>query len=128
MDTGEFARDAGRNHPFRAAGADEEAILMPVVEEAEIALRIALAAWGLCGWMPRLARALQARGTHGRGPVHLHEAADAGEGFGGDAAPVTQSRGEVAVGDPAAAKGRFCQSRSAAGVCDRSQQFPALHW
>src|SRR5260370_35000549 len=89
MDIGKLERDAARNHPFFAAGADEEEILLPVIEEAEIALRIALAAWGLCGWRARPARGLQDRGAYGRGPGHLPEAPHAGEAPGGEPAPVT---------------------------------------
>src|SRR5260370_28008499 len=109
MDIAKLERDAARNHPFFAAGAHEEEILLPVIEEAEIALRIALAAWGLCGWRARPARVLQDRGAYGRCPVHLHEAANAVERLGGDAAPVTPSCGEPAVVDPAAAKAPFFQ-------------------
>ena len=107
MDIGEFERDPAGDHPFFAAGAHKEQIFLPVVEEAEVTLRIALAGWQLCGWGQRLAQALDDCGTGGGCPVHLHEAADAVECFGGDAAAVTQSRGELAVVDRAAAKGRF---------------------
>ena len=41
MDVGEFQPDALADHPFFAAGVDEQQILLPVVEETEIALRIA---------------------------------------------------------------------------------------
>ena len=40
MDVGEFQRDAVGHHPLFAAGVDEQQILLPVVEEAEVALRI----------------------------------------------------------------------------------------
>ena len=107
MDIVQLERDAVADHPFLAAGVHEQQIFLPVVEEAEVMLRIALAGWQLCGWGQRLAQALDDCGTGGRCPVHLHEAADAIECFGGDAAAVTQSRGELAVVDRAAAKGRF---------------------
>ena len=44
MDVGKLKRDAVRHHPLFAAGVDEQQILLPVVEEAEVALRIRLAA------------------------------------------------------------------------------------
>src|SRR5262245_15818847 len=107
MDIGEFERNPAGDHPFFAAGADEEEIFLPVIEEAEIALRIARAGghWR-CG-RPRLAWTLDDGGTRRRRPVILHEAADAFEGLGGDAAAVTQPRGELAVVDGAATEGRF---------------------
>ncbi len=41
MDVGELFGDAVRDLPLLAAGVDEQQIFLPVVEEAEIALRIA---------------------------------------------------------------------------------------
>src|SRR5262245_6180127 len=105
MDIGEFQRNSAGDHPFFAAGADEEQVFLPVVEEAEIALRIALAGWRWRCGRPWLARTLDDSGTRRRRPVILHEVADAVERLGGDAAAVTQPRGELAVVDGAAAEG-----------------------
>src|SRR6266404_553969 len=49
MDVGQFERDAARDHPFFAAGVDEQQVLLPVVEEAEVALGIAFAGRHRCG-------------------------------------------------------------------------------
>ena len=43
MDVGELERDAIGDHPLFAAGIDEEEIFLPVVEEAEVALRVVVA-------------------------------------------------------------------------------------
>ena len=43
MNIGKLKSDALADHPFLAAGVDEQQILLPVVEEAEIALRIVVA-------------------------------------------------------------------------------------
>ena len=43
MDVGELERDAVGDHPLLAAGVHEQQIFLPVVEEAEIALRVGLA-------------------------------------------------------------------------------------
>ena len=40
MDVAELERDAARHHPLLRAGVDEQQIFLPVVEEAEIALRV----------------------------------------------------------------------------------------
>src|SRR5262249_57523231 len=48
MDVGQFERDAARDHPFLAAGIDEQQILLAVVEEAEVALGIAFAGRRRC--------------------------------------------------------------------------------
>jgi len=45
MDVGELERDTIGDDPFFAAGVDEQEILLPIVEEAEITLRIFLAGW-----------------------------------------------------------------------------------
>ena len=42
MDVGELKRDTIGDDPFFAAGVDEQEIFLPIVEEAEIALRIFL--------------------------------------------------------------------------------------
>src|SRR5262249_3499790 len=127
---GELERNAAGDHPFFAAGADEEEILLPVVEEAEVALRIALAGW--CRRHrrrrgPRLARALDDGGTGRRRAVVLHETADAIERLGGDAAAVAQPPGELAVVDGAAAEGRFRKAAMPAVVGDLLQQFLRVH-
>ena len=141
MDVGELERDAVRHHPLFAAGVDEQQILLPVVEEAEIALRIvAVAGWrrggaavgatGASGGGRRCDALRRAR--HHRGPraglaVRLHEGADAVERLGGDAPAVAQPAGELAVVDGAAAEGRFRKAGVAAIVGDFLQQFLRVH-
>ena len=65
MQVGELHADAPRNHLLLAAGVDEQQILLPVVEEAEIARRSLLgAALGL-GRATALARAATASARGG---------------------------------------------------------------
>ncbi len=76
----------------------------------------------------RLARALDDGGTRDAArPVGLHEAADAVERLGGDAAAVAQPRGELAVVDGAPAEGRFGKPGVPAIVGDFLQQFLRVH-
>src|SRR5262245_56161169 len=99
-------------------------------EEAAIALRIAFAGRRRCrrgDGGARFARALDAGGAGNRGPVGLHEAADAVERLGGDAAAVAQPRGELAVVDGAPAEGRFRKSAVPAIVGDFLQQVLRVH-
>ena len=42
MDIGELEPDPAGDHPLFAAGVDEQQVFLPVVEEAEVALRVAL--------------------------------------------------------------------------------------
>src|SRR5271169_2723382 len=98
MDIGELERDAARDHPFFAAGVDEQEILLPVIEEAEIALRIARryhsGSWVRRGWRhwgSRLARGFDDGGTSARNRFVMvgNECADAVDGSGRDAPAVT---------------------------------------
>src|SRR5262249_54367067 len=75
----------------------------------------------------RLARALDDGGTRNRGAVGFHEAADAVERLGGDAAAVAQPRGELTVVDGAPAEGRFRKSAVPAIVGDLLQQVLRVH-
>ena len=103
MDVGEFEPDPAGDHPLFAAGVDEQQIFLPVVEEAEVALRIGArpAARPVARRGRRrpadAPRALDDRGTRGaRGrPVAVHEGADAVERLGGDAAAVAQPAGSL---------------------------------
>ena len=113
-----------------AAGTDEEEVLLPVVEEAEIALRIARP--GLRGRRrsrdrARLAYAFDDGGTRRHRAVVLHELADAIDCLGGDAAAIAQPLGELAVVDGAAAEGGFRKSAVPAIVGDFLQQFLRVH-
>ena len=111
MQMRELLGDAVRHLPLLAAGVDEQQIFLPVVEEAEIALRIA----GLGrrrrhgelrhDWA-RLARTFD-DGRPPLGGVCRHEVVDAIERVGGDAPAVAQPRRELAVVDRAAAEGGF---------------------
>src|SRR5262249_26525217 len=75
----------------------------------------------------RLARALDDGGTRNRGPVGLHEAADAVERLGGGAAAVAQSRGERAVVCGGARAGGLRKSAVPAIVGDFLQQVLRVH-
>src|SRR5262249_18201010 len=66
-------------------------------------------------------------GTRNRRAVGFHEAADAVERLGGDAAAVAQPRGELAVVDGAPAEGRFRKSAVPAIVGDFLQQVLRVH-
>src|SRR5262245_36579561 len=130
MHNGDLKRDAAGDHPFFAAGIDEQQVLLPVVAEAEVALRVAFAGRRWCGrgdGGARFARSLDDGGTRDRGAVGLHEAADAVERLGGDAAAVAQPRGELAVVDGAPAEGRFRKSAVPAIVGDLLQQVLRVH-
>ena len=121
-----------RHFPLLAAGVDEEQILLPVVEEAEIALRVARL--GRRRGRERRKRRAGFRElrsmTMGRGPsgrVGSHEAVDAVERVGGDAAAVAQPGGELAVIDGAASEGRFGKSGLAAIIADFLKQLLGVH-
>ena len=71
VDVDEFFGDAVRDLPFLAAGVDEQQIFLPVVEEAEVALRIARLDRRRPATMPAPASARDSRErsmTIGRGP------------------------------------------------------------
>ena len=151
----ELQRDAVRHHPLFRAGVDEQQILLPVVEEAEVALRIAPplppcerpglpAGIGICiGTTEGAGRggshlrdgafeAAVGRARDDRGPRHdvavgRHEAADAVERFGGDAAAMAQPACELAVVHRAAAEGGFGKAGLAAIFGDFLQQFLGIH-
>ena len=123
----QFERDAARHHPLLRAGVHEQQILLPVVEETEVAQRV--------GWARRMrdrhrafrahrrvqrGRALDHQRARERGLVAMarHEAADAVERLGGDAPAVAQAACELAVVDGAAAEGRFRQAHLTAEIGD----------
>ena len=124
------------HHPLFAAGVDEQQVLLPVVEEAEIVLRVARAGRsgrhgdGSRGFHRTMfSRALDDGGTcrqRGR-PVAVHEGTDAVERLGGDAAAVAQPRCQLAVVDRAPAEGQFGEPGLAAVVGDFDQQFLGVH-
>jgi hypothetical protein len=62
-----------------------------------------------------------------RVPIACHEAADAVERFGGDAAAMAKAAGELAVVDGAAAEGGFGKSGVPAVVGDFLQQLLRIH-
>src|SRR5262249_9206881 len=109
----------------------------PVVEEAEIALRIVNRGRGFWRWFRGRCRR-RSYGTqlppaidHGRSrhgiAVRRHERADAVERLGGDAAAVAQAAGELAVIDGEAAEGRFRKAGLATIVGDFLQQILGVH-
>ena len=146
-----------RDFPFLAAGIDEQQILLPVVEEAEILLRIAGLAWrrrpagcrnGHCGagrrrmqmngGRRRLSRKLRHRhrdarraGDDGRPfalrRMRLHEAVDAIERVGGDAAAIAQPRCELAVIHRAAAESGFGEPGLPAIIGDFLEELLRIH-
>ena len=127
MDIGELHADALRDFPFLAAGVHEQQIFLPVVEEAEIALRVVARLAGGDRRRRRLdhgqrrgrRRVEQHAAARRRGvDVARHEAADALERIGGDAAAIAQAVGELAVIDRAAAEGGFGEAALAAEFAD----------
>ena len=132
MQMREFFGDAVRDLPFLAAGVDEQQIFLPVVEEAEIALRI-VRPRRRRGWQRRRHRRAGSRARSmiaGRWPcrgMRRHEAVDAVERVGGDAAAVAQPRGELAVIDGAAAEGRFRKPGLAAIVRNFLKELLRVH-
>ena len=131
MDMRQFLGDAVRDLPLLAAGVDEQQIFLPVVEEAEIALRIARRERRR-GQRRRQRRARRVRALDDRRPFALrrirrHEAVDAVERVGGDAAAVAQPRRKLAVVDGAAAEGGFRQSGLAAIVGDFRKELLCVH-
>ena len=128
----ELFGDAVRDLPFLAAGVDEQQIFLPVVEEAEIALRIAVCG-RRCGRQRRRRRGAGRRAFDDRRAAALrrmrrHEAVDAVERVGGDAAAVAQPRRELAVIDGAPAEGRFRQPGLPAIVGDFLQAVVVRSW
>ena len=134
MDVDELFGDAVRDFPFLAAGVDEQQIFLPVVEEAEIALRVARFSRRRGG--RRRQRRGQPRVSRGRSMIvgrcpcaglRRHEAVDAVERVGGDAAAVAQPRGELAVVDRAAAERGFGEAGLPAIVGDFLEELLGVH-
>ena len=126
VNIGELEPDPAGHHPLFAAGVDEQQVFLPVVEEAEVALWIALPGRdrGRRSRNPRRPRRpIDDRGTRGvRGhAVVVHEASDAVERLGRDPSAIAEPRGELAVIDGAAAEGGIPQARCA----DNSRRSPA---
>ena len=111
MDMRQFLGDAVRDLPLLAAGIDEQQIFLPVVEEAEVARRIAVRQRrrgdGRRQRRARLARAFDDRQPLALRRMRRHKTVDAVERVGGDAAAVAQPRRKLAVVDGAAAEGGF---------------------
>ncbi len=74
-----------------------------------------------------IARALDDGGALALRGMRRHEAVDAVERVGGDAAAIAQPRGELAVVDGAAAEGRFGKPGLAAIVGDFVKQLLRVH-
>jgi hypothetical protein len=107
--------DAVRDFPLLAASVDEEQIFLPVVEKPKVSLRIGRRAAGGRGNRlqkrhsggPAFARPLDHDGTRPKGRVGSHEAVNAVERIGCDAAAVAQARRELPVVDRASSEGRL---------------------
>ena len=124
---------------FSRAGVDEQQVLLPVVEEAEVLLRIvrrrrrwARAPAPTAGAGPAAARcALRRARDHRRArrrvAIGRHEGADAIERLGGDAAAVAQPACELAVVDRAPAEGRFSEAGVSAIFGYFLQQLLGVH-
>ena len=106
VDVRELHADAPRDDPLLAAGIDEQQVLLPVVEKAEIAGGCAIALRRALSRAGRDAdQGPQLWGRQGRGyAMALEKAAHAIQGFGGDAGAVAQPRNELAVVDRAPAE------------------------
>jgi hypothetical protein len=130
MDVSELFRDAVRHFPFFAARVDEQQVFLPVVEEAEIALRVA----GLACLRRRrgragaaLARALDDCRPAGLRGMRRHETVNTVERVGGDAAAVAQPRRQFAVIDGTPAKRRFRKSSAPAVIRNFLEQLLCVH-
>ncbi len=117
MDAGELQRHAIGDHPLLAAGMDEQQVFLPVLEEAEIAARIALLRRNLKA--PR--RRHPAR--HGGGDIGL----DAVQRVDGDALALAQTMHQLAVIDRAPAESRFRHIRLAAEFGNLAQDLVVFH-
>jgi len=120
MNVSELFRNAVRDLPFLTAGIDEEQILLPIIEKAEVALRVVGRFTSFSRSNGRRCRgqgsrwAVFARSFNhdGTGPLRWvggHKAVDAVKRVGGNAAPVAQPRGKFAVVDCAPAESRLGQ-------------------
>ena len=132
VNIGELEPDPAGHHPLFAAGVDEQQVFLPVVEEAEVALWIALPGRdrGRRSRNPRRPRRpIDDRGTRGvRGhAVVVHEASDAVERLGRDPSAIAEPRGELAVIDGAAAEGGFRKPAVPTIVGDLLQQLLGVH-
>ena len=135
MDVHQLLGNAVRHLPLLAAGVDEEQILLPVVEEAEIALRVVgmqrRGGHGRRGRRTRRVGAFDDRRARRRavvlGWVRLHETVNPIERVGGDAAAIAQPRRELAVVHRAAAEGGFGQAGAAAIIGDFRKQLLCVH-
>ena len=117
MDAGELQRDPLRDHPLLAAGVDEQQVLLPVLEEAEIAAGVAL-----------LRRHLQAaRRRHPARRRGRDIGLDAVERIDGDALALAQAMHQLAVIDRAAAERRFRHIGLAAEFGDLAQDLVVFH-
>ena len=130
MDMRQLLGNAVRDLPFLAAGVDEQQIFLPVVEKAKITRRIARFRRH-DGQRRRhgaqLARAFDDRGARALRGMGRHEAVDAVERVGGNAAAVAQPRGELAVIDRAASEGRFRQAGLPAIIRNLLKQLLRVH-
>src|SRR5262245_25944211 len=128
MDIGEFEAHPRSYFPLLRAGVHEEQILLPVVEETEIALRIVAGESGSdrrhgCRFhdgQNSRRRRLEQKATARRSAVRIarHEGADAIERVGRDTSAVAQTTCELAVVDRTAAEGRFGEPPRAAKLAD----------
>ncbi|MGY3451073.1 hypothetical protein ACVILH_003415 [Bradyrhizobium sp. USDA 4353] len=115
MDAGELEADALGHHPLLATGVHEQQIFLPVLEEAEIALGIALLRHDI---EPR-----RRQGAGGRCDIGL----DAVQRVDGDALALAQPLHQLAVVDGPAAERRFRHVRLAAELRDLGKQLVVLH-
>src|SRR5207302_916171 len=138
MNIGELHADALCNHPFLAAGADEQQILLAVVVETEVGLRLVLRLGGhgdpgliqdcapIAGQAP--GRGSQPNQTAALDrPVLRHERAHALHGFHGHASADAQAAHELAVVDGAPTEGRFGHADAPAVIRDLAQQLLSRH-
>src|SRR5215831_4478095 len=128
MDIGEFEAHPRSYFPLLRAGVHEEQILLPVVEETEIALRIVADEPGSdrrhgCRFhdgQNSRRRRLEQKAAARRSAVRIarHEGSDAIERVGRDTSAVAQTACELAVVDRTAAEGRFGEPPRPAKLAD----------
>src|SRR5262249_13520474 len=128
MDIGEFEAHPRGYFPLLRAGVHEEQILLPVVEETEIALRIVADQPGsdrrhgcrFHDWQNSRRRRLEQKAAARWSAVRIarHEGADTIERVGRDTPAVAPTTGALALVDPRRAEGRFGEPPRAANLAD----------
>ncbi len=126
MDVAELEPDALRHHVLLAAGVDEQQVLLPVVEEAEVLFRRRVARMHDRQRRQRAGadqrQQLRRRIARARGAVLHHELVDPLQGLRSDPRTVAQPRDELAVVHRAPAESGLGHASATAEFGDAAQQ------